>query len=63
MCWKCNCRLTYFIGLPCSHMIKVIMLYGGSLRYYINTRWVIEEKDMEYERLYENRGLVTEYKK
>ena len=39
------------------------MLYGGSLRYYINTRWVIEEKDMEYERLYENRGLVTEYKK
>jgi hypothetical protein len=41
-CWKCNCGFLYATGIPCSHLIKMIRKFRGSLTYYINKRWMIQ---------------------
>lgn len=43
-CWKCNCRVIVLTGLPCSHLIRVILLTKGSLDYYIHSRWFFPSK-------------------
>lgn len=32
--------MLYWSGLPCAHLIHVVMKSGGSLRYYVNSRWI-----------------------
>ena len=39
--WRCSCRLIYWSGLPCHHLIKVVRRFKGSISYYINTRWLM----------------------
>ena len=43
-CWKCNCNLIFWSGLPCTHLIKVLRLCRGSITYYINRRWMIHNE-------------------
>ena len=38
-CWVCECNSVYKTGMPCSHLIKVIRKFEGSIGYYINERW------------------------
>ena len=40
-CWKCNCSLICFTGLPCPHLIRVVLAHQGSLQYYVNERWIV----------------------
>lgn len=39
--WYCECKVINWSGLPCSHLISVILHFGGSIEYYINSRWHI----------------------
>ena len=32
--------MIYWSGIPCAHIIKAVLAYGGSIEYYINSRWV-----------------------
>lgn len=45
--WECSCLIQYRVGLPCCHIIKVLreQIGGGSLEYYINTRWIHDKQD------------------
>lgn len=44
-CWKCNCGVLYFSGIPCSHLLRVVHHMNGSIEYYINSRWLIPDKN------------------
>ncbi len=32
--------MIYWAGIPCSHLIHTILYNKGSIKYYINTRWL-----------------------
>lgn len=38
--WMCNCGRLYETGIPCRHLIAIILKFGGSLEYYIDSRWL-----------------------
>ena len=48
-CWKCNCKLIYFSGLPCCHLMKVITKCGGLISYYVDRRWLISSNSFNPE--------------
>lgn len=35
-CWRCSCQWVYWTGVPCCHIIKMVLRQGGELRYYVN---------------------------
>lgn len=44
-CWECNCLLQFWIGLPCPHIIRLLILYEGSINYYINSKWKVVQQN------------------
>jgi hypothetical protein len=57
--WVCNCNRIYEIGIPCRHLIAVILKYGGEIEYYINDRWIPTKMDKEKIRKFRQK-LVTD---
>lgn len=46
--WECECRQLYIVGIPCCHLMCVIIdpEVSGSLIYYINSRWIHEKQEL-----------------
>ena len=38
--WICNCKMINRIGLPCPHLMAVVIKYSGDITYYVNSRWL-----------------------
>jgi hypothetical protein len=43
----CTCDYSEKCGIPCSHVIKVIVLIHEDVRNYIHDRWKIDLKNEE----------------
>lgn len=41
--WSCECRLSEKIGIPCSHIIKVMLLSRQKIITGINRWWLLNE--------------------
>lgn len=41
--WSCGCRLSEKIGIPCSHIIKVMLLSRQKIITGINRWWLLDE--------------------
>lgn len=42
--WECECKLTDKTGLPCAHILKIVLLLRQPIRSTINPWWIrIEE--------------------
>lgn len=37
--WNCNCAKLVQIGLPCSHLLLVLIKMKASILYYVHSRW------------------------
>lgn len=53
-CWRCNCGFIYQSGIPCAHIIKMIRKFRGSIVYYINKRWMIQNNNFNPDDLQSN---------
>ena len=44
--WVCECELSEKIGLPCSHILKVILLLKQRIHSSINSWWIFNEGEV-----------------
>jgi hypothetical protein len=41
--WECSCKKLMREGLPCQHLLLVVILFKGEIAFYVNSRWYLEE--------------------